>query len=366
VEPNTNNVNGSDLPDMQTIEERLNGAFVAPRVVDQQAFEDLSSTLRGLMKDAVSQGRMLMGATGDIKNLDEQARQTGRQLQNTLETAARLLPMLDQRMTKAEQISTIMNRDIAARLETLKSTVVDQDALTLSVRELAQKTIDSVTNDRMTAFSQSIERMINERVTAANEACEEAIRTAQTRLGVLLARTDGCIARLAGLQRETDDKMTEVSGMLERIQQARAGLEHSAATVTATLSNGIKDVHERVSDTTAKCDRLMETTREQLIAMTEHSNAFETHIGEARQLRDSFADLCNATAKGQDILAQLRETTAGGEQLRIEYCEVADRIGDLLTEANLVGPRLASLVQRGDLVGRGLDAMLNGGDRKAA
>ena len=109
VEHHPHNATGGDLPEMQTIEQRLGRVFVAPRVVDQHAFEQFSSTLRDLMREAATHGRTLLSATNDIRSLDVHVKEAGKELQGSLEAASKTLPQIDQRLAKAEQVAAIIS-----------------------------------------------------------------------------------------------------------------------------------------------------------------------------------------------------------------------------------------------------------------
>jgi chromosome segregation ATPase len=366
VDTNPNDVPNGELPPLQTIEDRLNQVFVSPRVVDQRAFEDLSATLRGLMKDAVGQNRVLMGTTGEIKNLSEQLRFTGNELQERIDSARKIMPTIDQRLTKAEQISMIINRDIAARLETLKGAVVDHEALAASVREQTKQTIDRVISEQMESFGETVAKLIAEKLVRAKDACDETIRAAQTKLGIMLARTDGCVARLSTLQRDADDRLSAAQKMLERLEDATDHLETSTNSITTSLDNGLKDIEGRLTDTSQQCEKLLCTTREQMTLLAEQARALDAQALDAQTLRATVSDAADAIARGTEVALQLRELTARGTQQHEEDNELAERFALLIHDANAVGPKLAALVQRGDAVGKGLATLVGISEKKVA
>jgi len=366
VDTNPNDVPNGELPPLETIEDRLNQVFISPRVVDQRAFEDLSSTLRGLMKDAVGQNRVLMGTTGEMKNLTEQLRFTGGELQERIDSARKIMPTVDQRLAKAEQISMIINRDIAARLETLKAAVIDHEALAASVREQAKITIDRVIAEQMETFGETVAKLIAEKLVRAKDACDETIRAAQTKLGIMLARTDGCVARLSTLQRDADDRLTAANKMLERLDETTNHLEQSAASITNSLDNGLKDIELRLTDASQHCEKLLGTTREQMTLLAEQARSLDAQALDAQTLRATVSDAVDAIGRGTEVAVELRELTARGTQQHEEDNELAERFAMLVVQANQLGPKLAALVQRADAVGRGLSTLVNTDGKKAA
>ena len=91
-------------PGEQWLEGAMEQVFLSPRVVDERAFEELSGSLKGLIKDAAGQSRALIATTGEVKLLGDQLREATKELQARVETAVRVIPTLDQRMNRAEQL----------------------------------------------------------------------------------------------------------------------------------------------------------------------------------------------------------------------------------------------------------------------
>src|SRR5262245_56871729 len=100
------------LPAVETMLEKV---FLTPRVVDQRAFDELASSLRALVHDAAAQGQGLLATTSEVKLLSDQLREATRELQQRVESAARVVPSLDERVGRAEVLLDRTGKELAAR-----------------------------------------------------------------------------------------------------------------------------------------------------------------------------------------------------------------------------------------------------------
>ena len=310
------------------------------------------------MKDAVSQSRVLLGAKGEVQNLSVQAATTSQDLQSKVDSAQRLLPTIEQRLNRAEQISLVINRDIAARLETLKTAVVDHDAPSASAREQTQQVMSLVIAEQIGAFEERISDLLKERMNRAGEACDDIFRAAQSKLGGILARVDATLANLATVQRESEDRLGAATATLERVEETRARLERAAGSISESLDKGISQVEARIGDAAAHCESLLATTREQILNLTEHARAVDTRLLDVQHLRATVADAADAITRGTEVSLELRELAARGHAMRqadqANYVQMTETIAQI----NEVRPKLSVLVQRADLVRRALEAMI--------
>ncbi len=364
VEHHPHNATGGDLPEVQTIEQRLGRVFVAPRVVDQHAFEQFSSTLRELMRDAATHGRTLLSATNDIRSLDVHVKEAGRELQGSLEAASRALPQIDQRLAKAEQVASIVNKDVAARLEQLKNLAIDQEAITASVRRQMQSIVERVTREETEAFAASIARLMEERVTHAREACEAAVENARGRLERMLATAQERIEALASVHAETSHRMDAASEMIDRMDEARRAMEQTVNAITSRLEAGATAIDQRVAESTQEAERLLDTTREELATVAQRALELKEQAFDMTALKETVADAMDAIAKGTDVALELRELTARGSHQGESQRAAVEKLDKLLGEATIVSTGLSSMVQRGDVIGRGLDTLIREADKR--
>ncbi len=349
---------------MQTIEQRLGRVFVAPRVVDQHAFEQFSSTLRDLMREAATHGRTLLSATNDIRSLDVHVKEAGRELQGSLEAASKALPQIDQRLAKAEQVAAIVNKDVASRLEQLKNLAIDQEATTASVRRQMQSIVERVTREETEAFAASIARLMDERVLHAREACEAAVEHARDRLERMLKTAQERIESLAAVHVETERRMDAASEMIDRMDDSRKALEETVIAITTRLEAGATTIDQRVTESTREAEKLLDTTREQLAAVAERAMELKEQAFDMTALKETVADAMDAIVKGTDVALELRELTARGSHQGESHRAAVEKLDKLLGEATIVSTGLSSMVHRGDVIGRGLDTLIREAEKR--
>jgi len=122
-------------------------------VVDQRTFDELSVTLKSLLKDAAGQSRILLGATGDVKSMGDQLRTANRDLQGKINTAVRLIPTIDQRIAKVEQLIVTVNRDVTARIEAFRDETAGFERLLVArVQEEAEKAAARIFEEQLGAL----------------------------------------------------------------------------------------------------------------------------------------------------------------------------------------------------------------------
>jgi hypothetical protein len=96
-----------------SIDQQASRVFVSPRVVDERAFDQLASTLRGLTNEAAQQARGLSQASDGVRTLSENLRGLTKDLTTRTEQAAKVLPLLETRVASAQQLVDRVTRDMA-------------------------------------------------------------------------------------------------------------------------------------------------------------------------------------------------------------------------------------------------------------
>lgn len=102
----------STLPNAATAQ-AVDAVFLTPRIIDRRAFEDYSAGLQALIREATGQGEALRVTGDDIRALREGLREATRELQQKLEIAVKLIPTLDQRAVRAEQMLATVARELS-------------------------------------------------------------------------------------------------------------------------------------------------------------------------------------------------------------------------------------------------------------
>lgn len=96
-----------------SIDQQASRVFVSPRVVDERAFDQLASTLRGLTNEAAQQARGLSQAGDGVRTLSENLRGLTKDITTRTEQAAKVLPLLETRVASAQQLVDRVTRDTA-------------------------------------------------------------------------------------------------------------------------------------------------------------------------------------------------------------------------------------------------------------
>lgn len=220
------------------------GPFITPRVLDQRAFDELSTTLKGLVGDATSRGQALQAAAIEVKSLSDGLREASKAIQQKLETAVRVLPQLEQR---------------AAAAEAMINATVDRPAIERRLEEAVQRILDAalerLTADaaaRLTARADELAREADARLAAAEDqrrAAEqrlaeltEAARAIEPRLIEALAQVTTRLAPLAELTERL------IADLDDRLGKVRWEIEATAGPATARLERLCRHSAEIVGD----------------------------------------------------------------------------------------------------------------------
>lgn len=134
---------------MPTIDETIRRIFLSPRVIDQRSADELSESLRGLVRDAAAQGRSLAATASEVKGLGGHLREATQQLRERVETAARVVPGIDERVAKVETLLNEAGRTLGDRLGELRAiladeTRLDRAAIAEQVRAAVGSAVDSI------------------------------------------------------------------------------------------------------------------------------------------------------------------------------------------------------------------------------
>jgi hypothetical protein len=400
----------------QWLEETLDKVFLTPRVVDERAFDELSGSLKTLVKDAGAQSRALIATTGEVKLLGDQLREATRELQTRVETAVKVIPTLDQRVAKAEQLLDLTGKELATRVSelreaTTKGVSIDRERLAGLIRAETSSLIEDVVKEQMGELRRRMAEGLGEvqkEADAKAAAIVERVRTAQESLDRTLEATDakarsiselldGLVAR--GIERAKQgseravvratealaDPLTRVADTISTIEDgitrgaaAQAAIESAAKDAGLRLGAAISEADRRAEAIGIKAaERIGELRREALLVV-------EIAAGtKAEEILAVVEDTVGAAARAEEKCRELRElVVAAGEltklsgsfeaagagietltarltQLRTDY-EALTSQADAGLEANVrqMGAWLSNLLAQGDQIGRGLDRLI--------
>lgn len=270
---------GGVLPPVAPAGDVIGEVFLSPRVVDREAFNDYSASLRRLIEDAAGQAEALRAAGTDAQLAREQLRDISGKTAPRIDAALRALASVEKR---AEEAGTLVQtaRDAARGLEQLRSQTEASLAagLTRIEAEIERRVAEAV--ERLGRTERERAGALEDRARAAVEQIEAAAadvtrhldRAALTASERALAAGAEAEAKLASVRDELDPKLdaaraqaqarlTALAGEVEaRAAQVENELRESAArfderqVVAWTCGN---EMHRKLEDAVSRATALM-------------------------------------------------------------------------------------------------------------
>lgn len=347
-------------------EKTLNDVFISPRVVDRRTFEEYSLTLQQLIREASGHGRTLETTSSEVRTLRENVQSLTRDLQGRVESAGKLLPSLEQRITKAEQLA-----DSVARLTSDPSRLED----------LIKDNLASLIRQQAIEFETTCNRTIDRCLTRLSEREEQLGRAAAEFEAFVASRRDelqraqaSAVSAIESRAREIEttfrtrlDELNEQSLEAERRSQQRHA--DAAAREAAIL--------ERERQVQLKLDNLIHGMEDRLAPLHEQVDHDVRELD--KRLRRARLEVEVASGPGMQRLEQLCRQAAnllGAEdaaKLGLPAVDAGDFPGlaDVVSRAAIVHQRLttkagefATIEQQVDIARRGIDkAVLEGADK---
>lgn len=279
--------------------------FITPRVLDRGAFDDYAEGLKSLIREAAGRGQSLQTAMVDVKSMGDNLRQATNELKKRLETTVKIMPVLEQRLGKAEQVLQ----------------------LAASETKLAEH------------FEKTLSRLLAEHVARLETRIGEVVTGAEQRLNSLFEVAHGRMQTLdAQAQAQAQTRLNELQDRLATMS------ERTISRAEATQARLTHELDETVKQATALRDEL--TTR---------GEAWNT------QLAARFTESQQRAETLDRQLAQRAESIVGhaGQQLQ----EIAQRTGMISQEfsakADGLQARLRALTSEAESRAKSLGTPLN-------
>ncbi len=174
--------------------------FLTPRVVDQGAFEQFSGDLRQLIQDAANAGRALVRTGSDTDRHLASMRDAAGELRKQIETGARLIPTIDQRLARIEAALTK-----ATERAELEAKIAQQ------IDEIVQEKIHAAT-ERAAA--------VGTRLGEALAKAQELSHSITGRIDAAVERVEKTATRIEGLEATLAERLTKAEALAERMGPA--------------------------------------------------------------------------------------------------------------------------------------------------
>lgn len=294
--------------------------FLTPRVVDKRTFDEFSALLRELVRAAQEQGKSLRGASQEAGGVKAGLESIAAELGSRLDAALKVVPALEQRTARAEQLMKVaIDREalaerVAAQAGPLVKQVVE-DALA-RLREQAAAIAETTLGRLQQATRQTEGRLHDaaESAVARLEAAQAQARQAAAEIHEQAGARLADAARHAGIEaqavaqrlREDLDRAAE-----DHAHQAGAARDEGLAAIEAARREGLdalrglgEEVAARAVEAVRQAELALET------AASRHASALEADaertLASAREAQGKLAVGVEQAARGvDDMLADL-------------------------------------------------------------
>lgn len=293
-----------------------NSGFLTPRVLDQRAFDELSRTLRGLVKDARTATDELSQTIHQAEERDRASMGSAQQLQEQIRLSARLL--------KAVQLQseTLSNASKGAQ-ETAKNVEPMRETLDGHYAEFERR-VESLLAEAEQRIAAQLEARSNELFNARKD---ELLRECDDRLAELLPRAER-LCQMVELAEVNIAALAHRSAENVRAADETAGRCESAA---AMLKSILQDADNTQKTWTIVLNQFAQTVGDVL--------SKQSNINAESEVKFDPAML-------QSMVEQLRETISRDvRQLHSAMQDIASRVNSLREPARIESSRLLNAVK---------------------
>lgn len=247
----------------------IHEVFLSPRVIDREAFNDYSGSLRRLIEEAAHQAEALKAAAAEALQAQNALRETAARHQGRFDNATRALAAIDQKLAEADRLAQTAEQ---TRRGIEAATAQAQQSLTVRTEELSSRldaAAAAATETVRRAEHGSTEAVMNlvgsaERKLAQVEAklIEFKPRTAtavQTSVPPDPHATEGLQRLLTLLQSErekADARAAQLKALSEQADRSRAALTEALTAATAQAEAATRNARHVSGQTEAVVVRL--------------------------------------------------------------------------------------------------------------
>lgn len=213
----------------------MDDVFLTPRVVDQNAFEQFSATLRELMAMAGEQRRTLREATTEAAETDRSSRELRDEVSTRLKALRALLPEVDRRLETAEKMLGAEVDEVEIRRRVRE---VFERSAAEPLAQLRTRTDDSV---------QHAHKRVETLLTAMETRLAEAERRAETAASANADRIDEQIRSLESLLTRVQEGVPHIE---QRLADAATDAERKAASFGTHLEERVSQIRAELAKAT--------------------------------------------------------------------------------------------------------------------
>lgn len=302
--------------------------FITPRVIDKRAFEDYSAVLQDLIRDAAGKGQALQTTAVDVKLLGENLREAAKEIKGKLETAVKVLPALEQRVGKAEQ---------------LLAAAGDPEKLAKQL----EKALEGVVSEKFGALERRVNALLDTAEARLTAAQQDAGGKVQSHTAEFEAYVTGRLAevqsRVEALQRTAEEKAAAVESQLKgQWEELKARIAAMEKEVLASADGVRAQAQTHLEETLQRVETRGRTVEERCLTA---ENGLKAKLEEARDR----------------INAMEQEVLTGTEGIRIRAkAELTGLLNELNERQRMIESRVREVQDRFDQASSGVVAAFGG------
>ncbi|UCD74014.1 MAG: hypothetical protein JSV91_09495 [Phycisphaerales bacterium] len=324
--------------DVATREAGDRDIFLAPRVLDQNSFDELAGRLRTLIDEANDALAKLQLRLDELRQRDLEPVKASARLQERLRLGARMLKAFQGQIGRVENsISELTSRkeDVEAVGRKLDETLAAFDARIENLTATSVGRVNELADEALRRFEQELAER-RESLTETDVPVEEAIRSLRSRIAEVVERETGELeARLAVRREESarlDDRISEsvqhadsLLKLVELAEQKTASLSHRQAASIASIEARIAEANE----ITRQCEEAGRILGQTLLSAAERIDQLDARSSEI--CKSANRDAARSEEAARELIQRLAE---------------AGPLTDRLDQANGAAMELRELLER--------------------
>ncbi|MHC5024207.1 MAG: hypothetical protein ACYTGG_09900 [Planctomycetota bacterium] len=210
-------------------------AFLTPRVIDQDTFDELATSLRGLVDESRAASSQLVAQLGEIRNLEGLSSDASVQLQERLRLGARMLKAFQTQISRVEAAVAEFDQR-SSRLDTVQQRI---DAALNSLESRANDVIDRARDRLEQTSSDGVQRLRAE------------LEPMQQRLEATLHGLQDADTRARDLDQRVESSEVEMAALAARLGESNETVDRSLAAVAEAVGD-CEETRGRLSDDLAR------------------------------------------------------------------------------------------------------------------
>lgn len=300
--------------------------FLSPRVVDQQAFEDFASKLKGVISESSSVSRDAKAALDELRGLStKSAEAIGRQ-RTLIEAAAKLIKAVD---AKTKSLGSAQE-GAAALIDRLEAVADRANKASQSIDDRLEEALEQ----RMSAF----EARFEQRIKAMSKEMDEQLDERAANIQTTLAMVDQKQASLEAVVRDATENTLAV------LQDAHQRGAQLAGWDPADIVDGEgvgQPARDSLADLMQRAQGMQRGTLESIDALSKLRDESATLLTDMTGSLDTTREeLCRLDVEREALEHRLRSATSDTKRLSQEHAPLLD----LSERAEKTASQLASLL----------------------